>query len=133
MTPRSFLFCACAIAGIAAAGFTSVDAGQLRWTVLDSETGQPVPCRIHLKDSGGKPVLPAAYPAWKDHFVRPGIAELDLAPGRYTYEIDRGPEYQISSGQLAIENGAQTMTNRLNRLITLSKEGWWSGDMHVHR
>jgi hypothetical protein len=31
------------------------------------------------------------------------------------------------------EAGSQGVTNRLHRLARLSKEGWWSGELHVHR
>jgi hypothetical protein len=55
-------------------------------------------------------------------------------PGQYGYEIDRGPEYLLITGKLAVA-GTETrqVTNRLTRLITLSNESWWSGETHVHR
>ena len=54
---------------------------QVGFTILDSATEQPVPCRIHLKDGTGKPVRPKGLPVWHDHFVCPGLAELELKPG----------------------------------------------------
>ncbi|PYJ58836.1 MAG: hypothetical protein DME24_14830, partial [Verrucomicrobia bacterium] len=87
-----------------------------------------------MKDDAGKPVRPKGLPFWYDHFVCPGVAEVDLAPGRFAYEIDRGPEYLLTSGTLmVVEAGAPTVTNRLRRLVNLSGEGWWSGELHVHR
>ena len=69
---------------------------------------------------------PKALPFWHDHFVCPGIASVDMAPGQYAYEIDRGPEYVLVTGKVAVaETGTQSLTNRLTRLIDLSKEGWW--------
>ena len=86
--------------GVCALGWFSLAPGaQVRFTILDSATEQPVPCRIHLKDNGGKPVLPKGLPFWHDHFVCPGLAELELKPGRYTYEVDRGPEFLVTTGQ----------------------------------
>jgi hypothetical protein len=107
---------------------------ELRLTVVDSATEKPVPCRIHLKDATGKPVRPKGPPFWHDHFVCAGATQLDLVPGSYSYEIDRGPEYRVTTGRLMVtEEMPKALTNRLQRLVNLSKEGWWSGELHVHR
>ncbi len=107
---------------------------ELRLTILDSVTGKPVPCRIHLKDAAGKPVRRGGLPSWHDHFVCDGLAKLELPPGAYSYEIDRGPEYRLATGRLTVaEQTPQEITNRLQRLVDLSKDGWWSGELHVHR
>ena len=119
------LTCAC---------FISANAAALRFTIIDSETSKPVPSRIHLKDNSGKSVRPVGLPFWYDHFVCAGVAELDLVPGAYRYEIERGPEYAQVAGSLTVaESGAQLVTNQLRRLLNLSREGWWSGELHVHR
>jgi hypothetical protein len=106
----------------------------VRFTILDADTGKPVPCRIHLKNASGKPAHPNGLPFWHDHFSCPGAAELDLAPGAYAYEIDRGPEFLLSTGKVTVaETEAPSLTTRLRRLVNLAKEGWWSGELHVHR
>jgi len=87
-----------------------------------------------MKDAAGKPIRPKGLPFWHDHFVCAGVAELDLAPGTYPYEIDRGPEYILTSGTLSVaESGVNTVTNQLRRMIDLTKENWWPGELHVHR
>src|SRR5437773_257674 len=117
--------CACGV-GAHATGF--------HVAVLDFDTGETLPCRIHLKDAAGKAVRPQGLPFWHDHFVCVGSAELDLIPGTYSYEIDRGPEFLLATGRWTVaDSGAQSVTNRLRRLVNLSKEGWWSGELHVHR
>src|SRR6266536_4314805 len=117
--------CACVI---------GAHAGKLRLTAVDFDTARPVPCRIHLKDTLGKPVRPKVLPFWHDHFVCPGEVQLDLAPGAYPYEIERGPEYFPATGTLSVtESGPQTVTNRLRRLAHRARENWWSGELHVHR
>jgi len=109
-------------------------AAELRLTVLDGENGKVVPCRVHLKDPGGKPVHPRGLPFWHDHFVCAGDLKLDLAPGSYTYEIDRGPEYLLATGASSVaESAPQRVTKRLQRLANLAQENWWSGELHVHR
>jgi hypothetical protein len=116
------------------AGNSNTAAGsQLRLTIVESGAGKPVPCRIHLKDGMGKPVRPKGLPFWHDHFVCSGLAELELAPGAYAYEVDRGPEHLVTTGQLVLTEARLQVTNRLQRLVDLSKEGWWSGELHVHR
>jgi len=122
------------VAVLGCAWFFSAHGAELHFTVLDSENGRPLPCRVHLKDAAGKPVRPKGLPFWNDHFVCAGVAELDLTPGNYRYEIDRGPEYLVTAGELSVaDSDAQTVTNRLRRLVDLTKENWWSGELHVHR
>jgi len=105
----------------------------VRLTVV-GENGRPLACRIHLKDRSGKPVQPGQLPFWRDHFVCDGVARLELAPGNYSYELDRGPEYLLTTGILQVaESDAQSVTNQLRRLANLSGEGWWSGELHIHR
>ena len=102
--------------------------------VFDAATRKPVPCRIHLKDGAGKPVKPEKLPFFRDHFVFPGKAELNLAPGRYTYEIERGPEHRLVRGEFVCSNGVVTAVREsLERIADLAREGWWSGELHVHR
>ena len=60
---------------------------EVHFTVLDFDNGKLLPCRIHMKDAAGKPIRPKGLPFWHDHFVCAGVAELDLAPGAYPYEI----------------------------------------------
>jgi len=103
-------------------------------TVVDKATGKPVPCRIHLKDAAGKPQRAANLPFWHDHFVCPGEVQLELAPGKYSYEIERGPEYSLSTGSFTLQEKApEKLTLQLQQLAELAAEGWWCGDLHVHR
>ena len=102
--------------------------------LINSESSQPLASRVHLRDSAGKSVQPRALPVWRDHFVCNGSAQLQLAPGEYDYEIERGPEYNAAVGRLTVRNDAPlTVTNSLHRIADLAAEGWWSGDLHVHR
>ena len=93
-----------------------------------------MPCRIHLKDAVGKPRRAPGLPFWRDHFVSPGKVQLDLPEGDYTFEIERGPEFRRVAGELSVRGGKKhELTFSLERLTDLSKEGWYSGDLHVHR
>jgi hypothetical protein len=109
------------------------DAARVEIVVRDKKGGQPVPCRIHLKNEAGKPQRAAELPFWFDHFVCPGRVSLELDAGRYSIEIERGPEYSRVAGPLEIKGEAARFVFQVERLIDLSAEGWWSGDLHVHR
>ena len=106
--------------------FITACGATVQFTALDSDTDKPLPCRVHLKDAPGKPVRPKGLPFWHDHFVCAGSVGLDLVRGTYAYEIDRGPEYPLTTGTVAVaDSGSQAMTSRLRRLLDLAKEGWW--------
>jgi hypothetical protein len=133
---RTLRVCALLLAtGLGAASLTRGQgkAGRVEITVVDPATGKPVPCRIHLKDAAGKPQRPAGLPFWNDHFVCAGAAELDLPPGTYAIEIERGPEYQPHAGSFTLTDAGTKLAVELKRIADLPAEGWWPGDLHVHR
>ncbi len=108
--------------------------GQCQFTVLDAATGRPFPARIHLKDAAGKPVQPPGFPAHRGHFVCDGTAQFELPLGAYTYEIEHGPEFSLARGLFAVSPGRPASVRlKLVRLTHLAREGWWSGDLHIHR
>ena len=110
------------------------DPGHLAITVSAHNNGEPLPCRIHLKNPNGKAVRADKLPFFHDHFVCAGKVELGLAPGNYSYEIERGPEYLMRTGSVSVSTSAtQKLDLKLERLVDLAAEGWWSGDLHVHR
>jgi hypothetical protein len=93
-----------------------------------------VPFRLHLSDAAGKPILPRERVSWKDHFVVKESDVVGLPEGEYRAVAERGPEYDAPAMALSVR-GESEKGCRLNftRLVDLSKEGWWSGDLHVHR
>jgi hypothetical protein len=112
----------------------AVGAATVEITVVDKKTGKPVPCRIHLMDRAGRPQRAGRLPFWRDHFSCPGAVRLDLPGGPYTYEVERGPEYALGKGAFTADDAAPVKVRlELERLADLSREGWWSGDLHVHR
>ncbi len=115
--------------GLAAAG------GKLQIIVVDKQTGQPIPCRMHLRSANGRPRVPKKAAAWDDHFVVPGRITLDLPIGNYSFEVERGLEYLVVRGHFSINNSLADDSQKLElqRFTDLSKEGWWSGDVDVRR
>src|SRR5438270_5909524 len=119
-----------ALAGLAAAA----DDGRLLVNAVDKATGQPIAARMQLKDARGKAIKPPKVPFWKDHFVFDGAITLDLPLGAYTFEIESGPEYKLQTGGFTLErNSNDTKTIEMERFLSMKKEGWWSGDLHIHR
>ncbi len=108
--------------------------GELEVRVVDKATGELVAVRMHLKDQRGRAVIPRGAIGWKDHFILDGKMLLKLRPGSYTFELERGPEYRIRTGHFMIERGAEDATAfEMERFVDMKKEGWWGGELHVHR
>ena len=120
------LLCACFVS-------QAQDNSSVEFRVSDSQ-GALVPCRIHLRDSEGKSKFAEGLPSWKDHFVCPGKARVNVVPGEYTWEIERGPEFRRLSGIAMVTPGKVTKVEQtLVRHVELRKSGWYSADLHVHR
>jgi hypothetical protein len=108
--------------------------GQLNLRVVDQATGEPIAVRMHLKNPRGRAVLPKGTISWNDHFVVPGIINLELTSGQYSFVIERGPEYRVRFGSFEMKAGATgSKTVEMLRIADLKQEGWWSGDLHIHR
>src|SRR5437870_1090103 len=105
---RSVIAFACLLAlsllGASGAG-AKVEKGRVEITVVDRATGKPVPCRVHLKDEKGKGLKADKFPFWFDHFVCRGEVALDLSPGKYTVEIERGPEHSLATDSFTLAAG----------------------------
>jgi hypothetical protein len=101
---------------------------------VDKATGKPVAARMHLKNQAGRPRLPKGVPSYDDHFTIPGSIVLKLPLGEYTFELERGLEYKTLSGHFTIaRNAHDTRQIELERCADLPSEGWYSGDLDVHR
>jgi hypothetical protein len=108
--------------------------GQLTITVTDRDTGQPIACRMHLRNARNVAQKAPKQPYWHDHFVFFGSLTLKLPVGDYNFEIERGPEYLNRTGHFTINDFAEDAhAIDLKRVVDMSKEGWWSGDLNVQR
>jgi len=122
-----------AIIAITSASNAAPQRVTLEFQVSDS-AGQALPCRIHLADSAGKPQQPPGLPFWKDHFVCDGRVAMELEAGTYSYQIERGPEYERAAAQIKLEPGpAKKVKIAMTRIADLRKQGWYCGDLHIHR
>jgi len=113
---------------------TAARPAKLRIEVVDDKTGEPIAVRMHLKDARGRAKKVPRVPNWKGHFVFDGAIDLKLPPGRYTFEMERGPEYRLLTGHFTLAKGDEDVkTLKMRRFVDMKKEGWWSGELHIHR
>jgi hypothetical protein len=113
-------------------GFVMSDGAVVEFYGREGES--PVPFRLHLTDPAGKPVAPANRISWKDHFTVNQSDFIELPDGEYRAVAERGPEYDALERSVRFLGGAERGCRfNFRRLVDLSKEGWWSGDLHVHR
>ncbi len=121
-------------------------------TILDDDTGKPVPCRVHFRSPEGVPYQPHGHHnqvnsnlgTW--HVDIGGDARLGqityayvdgtcqgwLPRGEVIVDVARGFEYEPLRTKVNIEPGQRDLTLRLKRWTDMKAQGWYSGDSHVH-
>ena len=131
-----------------------VDRGRnwVRVTVLDDETGQPVPCRVHFRSPEGVPYQPHGHHNHVNSNLKTWHIDIggDLRLGQISYayidgtcegwlprgdvivDVARGFEYEPLRTKIGIAPGQQELTLRLKRWANMNAQRWFSGDTHVH-
>ncbi|MGD9857995.1 MAG: hypothetical protein AB7U20_23870, partial [Planctomycetaceae bacterium] len=105
----------------------------LTFRVSDGQ-GVPLPCRVHLRDVAGQAAPAAELPRRADHLSFDGERTVSLPAGRYSYAIERSPEWERVAGEVTLGAGERReIAAKLNRIADLSERGWYSGDLHIHR
>ena len=108
--------------------------GKLTIRVLDQDSQQPIPARMDLLNSRGRPVRtrPANATTQDNYFVFDGEVTLELRKGHYQFLIEAGPEYQTRPGHFEIQKNSEDATTiTLKRRVNMQAEGWWAGDLDV--
>ena len=117
--------------------FTCAPAVPVTLRVLD-EDGSPTTASFVVTDGRGR-----VYPArsrrlepdffFHDQVYRADGEQLQMPPGEYHVRWTRGPEYEEQLRQITVPPEAEhTETFTLKRWVHLAKQGWYSGDHHVH-
>jgi hypothetical protein len=115
-------------------GMLQASTGQLELTVVDKDTGKPIPCRMHLMTAKGQPRRVEKVPYWNDHFAMPGKMMLRLPLGNYTFVLERGLEYLDQNGNFTLNVFADDAKQiELRRFTDMAAEGWFSADMDIRR
>lgn len=111
--------------------------GTLRLRLIERDSGKPVVARLVVQQEKGKFFAPpgALYRFLRGtgHFYADQVAGLILPAGKYQLRAFRGPEYQPTSLELAIQPGqTQEQTVELARWTHAAGSGWYSGENHIH-
>ncbi len=113
---------------------TSGPGGVFEIEVVDRETRQLLPCRMHLTNSSGKVLKAPRVPFWQDHFTFEGRVSIKLPKGEYDFTIEHGLEYAPQNGRFIMDNFSKDKkTFELQRFADMAAEGWWSGELDVAR
>ena len=123
----------------------------LQGRVVDAESGAPLAARVYLQNAAGDWLFVSsattngsALPYQEQWVPMSGSVErhttvsahpfqVELPPGEYNLEIERGKEFFPLRTRITIGVESIEQTFRLKRWINLSKRGWFSGETHVHR
>ncbi|MCC6444728.1 MAG: CehA/McbA family metallohydrolase [Armatimonadetes bacterium] len=121
-------------------------------TVLDEDTGQPIPCRVHFRSVRGIPYAPHGHHAHINSDMGTWHIDVggDLRLGQTTYayidgrcqgwlprgeiivDVARGFEYKPLRAKVTIQPGQRELVLKLKRWANLNEERYFSGDTHVH-
>ena len=120
--------------------------------VVDDETGEPVPCRVHFRSPEGIPYAPHGHHAHVNsdmgtwHIDVGGDVRLEqityayidgtcqgwLPRGEVLVDVARGYEYEPLRTKVQVKPGQRALELRLKRWCHMNRDGWFSGDSHVH-
>lgn len=114
-----------------------MDTGTLRLVTRDGESGKVITARVSLLRDGGKFHAPPEplFRVLKNyaHFYCREKCEFRLPAGRYQVRAFHGPEFKTNYQTIEIDEGeVTTATVDLNRWANPAKDGWYSGENHIH-
>ncbi len=100
--------------------------------------GQPITASFLIRDAQGRVYPSQGRRLAPDFFFHPQVYRHSgetvlLAPGTYSVEYNRGPEYLILKKTITVPHAeAHRESFTLKRWAHLAKKHWFSGDHHVH-
>jgi hypothetical protein len=121
----------------------------LNCSVVDAQTGQPMPARVHFRAPDGRYFPPYGHRhEVNDNWFEDYGADVKLGDTPYAYvdrtfraelpvgevfaEVSRGFEYEPLRARLQIAPGQTELTLPLERGADLRRQGWITADTHVH-
>lgn len=118
--------------------------------VVDAADDRPIGTRIHVEDEAGRYWAPDGHSreiatGWRESVGKDvrvagrtwayvsGETQLRLPAGRYSIELTRGFEYTPVERRFEVRPGTATpLRIELRRWSDVRRQGWYSGDTHVH-
>ncbi len=120
--------------------------------VIDADTNEQIPCRIHFRSLTGIPYQPHGHHrhlnsnqgTWHidiggdirlgqiTYAIIDGKCEGWLPRGKVIVDVARGFEYEPIRTTVNIKPGQTDLLLKIKRWTNMNKERWFSGDSHVH-
>jgi hypothetical protein len=119
--------------------FSYAASGQVaRLDLRLTSDGKPAVARVYLFDTGGHshriPVKILYSRFAEQHWIVDSAVEIPVSPGIYRLRAEKGPEYAIVERKLEIAPAqVERVDIEIPHLVRMNSEGWYSGDMHIHR
>jgi hypothetical protein len=115
--------------------FTAAPSHPVRLRVQD-EQGRPATAGFIVRDDQDRLYPNISKRLAPDFFFQPQVYRADggqiaLPPGPFTITASRGPEYLDETRRIAVA-GPMELLFRLARWIDPSRDGYYSGDHHIH-
>jgi hypothetical protein len=116
--------------------FKVARSSEVRLSIVD-ERGRPATASLVIKDPQGRLYPSPGKRLAPDFDFQPQVYRADgdvlrLAPGSYTIDVTRGPEYVTRRVPLEVGAAGGTASLKLERWIDLPARGWYPGDHHIH-
>ncbi|MEW6623533.1 MAG: CehA/McbA family metallohydrolase [Bacillota bacterium] len=103
--------------------------------IKGKNTGEPLDARVEITEG---PEILVGYVGAKTFFTKLdniGQAEFLLAPGDYVLTLSKGAGFISKEDKVSLTvepEGIHTLSQALEVLIDLPREGWYSADLHHH-
>lgn len=113
------------------------DTGTISVAVHEPGSEVPLPCRAWVSVADKRlfePKTESCTPYARDRsFSCDGRFVIEVPAGNAVIHIERGKEYRPVDREVAVQpNQTANVDIALERWINMSKEGWYSADMHCH-
>lgn len=103
----------------------------ITFRTVDS-ANREVPSRVKLVQ-GNESYLPTGEYDYRKWFLVDGEKTVSIPKGTYSVQASKGIEWFDVEMDVTVQEDGQIVELTLERWTDMNDEGWWSGDMHIHR